>query len=186
MSDAARRITQAAEARGASVIFIDGRSGSGKTTLASTIAEQFGPNGAQILHVEDLYPGWHGLSAGAASLANALHTATYAPYDWEEEQFLGVVSFDPSLPLVVEGCGAITRESVTAAATTDTVGSQFRSRVWAVWVECDAKIRKHRALSRDGDTFRPHWHTWADQENRHFADARPVALARQIVHSDDW
>lgn len=55
--------------RSTRILAIDGRSGAGKSTLARTLAVAVG---AQLVHVEDLYPGWDGLRTGAMTLANAV------------------------------------------------------------------------------------------------------------------
>ena len=33
-----------------------------------------------------------------------------------------------------------------------------------VWLEAPEGLRRERALSRDGQTFAPHWERWAAQE----------------------
>ena len=51
----------------APTFLIDGPSGSGKTTLAAEIEQHW--NSAvklQVVHMDDLYPGWDGLAEGAA------------------------------------------------------------------------------------------------------------------------
>ncbi len=40
------------------ITLVDGRSGSGKTTFATELAER---EGAQLLSLDDVYPGWDGL-----------------------------------------------------------------------------------------------------------------------------
>ena len=42
------------------VILVDGRSGAGKTTLATQLAARH--PGWQLVHADDIYPGWMGLS----------------------------------------------------------------------------------------------------------------------------
>lgn len=46
---------------GQPVVLIDGRSGAGKTTLANTLICHHAD--WQLVHADDLYPGWSGLSA---------------------------------------------------------------------------------------------------------------------------
>ncbi len=48
------------------VVLIDGRSGAGKTTLARDLAPMLG---AQLVSLDDIYPGWAGLEAGSAAVA---------------------------------------------------------------------------------------------------------------------
>ena len=38
-----------------------------------------------------------------------------------------------------------------------------------VWVEATDALRKRRALSRDGETYAPHWDRWAAQEDAVYA-----------------
>lgn len=60
-------------------VLIDGRSGSGKTTLTERLVarQRLDGVGVQVMHVEDLYPGWDGLAAGSESVATALDTGGY-------------------------------------------------------------------------------------------------------------
>ncbi len=46
-------------------ILIDGRSGSGKTELARAIVDDW--PGAQLVRLDEVYPGWHGLAAASSS-----------------------------------------------------------------------------------------------------------------------
>lgn len=161
-----------------SLALIDGRSGSGKTRYAEALAdaiERVTGERPQLLGMDDLYPGWSGLAAGSASLASVLRSVVYRRYDWGLGAFAETVKLDPSRPLIVEGCGSITAESVAAA------------REWGgvrtVWIECPEALRRERALSRDGDAFAPHWEEWAAQERELFARAQPIARAREIVHA---
>ncbi len=81
-------------------------------------------------------------------------------WDWDADEPAEAHAVDPSLPLIVEGSGLLT--SVTA-----------RLGDVRVWLESSAASRKQRALSRDGDAFRPHWDQWARQEERHLASDEP-------------
>ena len=75
----------------------------------------------------------------------------------------------PDVSLVVEGCGAIRRESITASSR-------------RVWVETDDAVRRERALERDGQMFEPHWTRWALQEERFLALHHSRELATEIVN----
>lgn len=181
MDRCAERLLRTAQHRFAGehpcIILIDGRSGSGKTQLSRSLLRAFSPTGAGILPVEDLYPGWDGLAVGANAVADALTAGAYRRYDWHQGVFADTVHLDVRRPLILEGCGALSRESVRAAA-------QWGSgRVWTVWTECPDEIRCVRALGRDGEMFRPHWDQWARQEDDLFDRVRPVAHAHQIVHT---
>lgn len=159
------------------VTIIDGHSGSGKTSLAECLADR---SGAQLLRLDSLYPGWGGLAEGSRMVAEVLGAGTYRRYDWQRKNYAESHSIDPTVALVIEGCGSLTRENIAAAR--EWAGPH--SRLHTVWLQCPEAVRKHRALTRDGEMFRPHWQYWAEQEEAHFTRVRPIALATEIVHTD--
>ncbi|MBP1327360.1 hypothetical protein JOF28_002592 [Leucobacter exalbidus] len=163
------------------VLIIDGRSGSGKTVLAErAIARaQLAEQDPQLLHVEDLYPGWDGLDAGSRALAGVLARRGYRRYDWIAGEFGEQIAIGPELPLIIEGCGALTAETLAAARTF----AGPATRVTTLWLECPAAERRARALARDGDTYAPHWRRWAAQEETLYARTRPWLLADRIIAS---
>lgn len=167
------------------VVLIDGRSGSGKTSLTERLVahQQLQGNRVQVLHVEDLYPGWDGLEAGSRSVATALDAGGYRRYDWHREAFGAWVPLLYECPLVIEGCGAISTENLEAARqwAGRVPGIEPPVRVHAVWLEAGSELRMRRALARDGETFRPHWKQWAAQEERVFAITRPQQHADDII-----
>jgi adenylate kinase family enzyme len=163
---------------GPAVVLIDGRAGSGKTTLASHVARSLG---ADLVHLDDLYPGWDGLAEGAiAAETDVLSRGGYRRYDWASAELAEWVPVDRSRTLVIEGCGAITAGAVSAART---LGKGHSGAVVAVWVECPEPVRQARALGRDGEMFRPHFERWAIQEAEHFSRNRPLAFTREIVYT---
>ena len=164
---------------GFEVLLIDGRSGAGKTQLADRLLAELRAAGQrpEVLRVEHLYPGWDGLAAGSSALAAALDTGEYRPYDWVAERFGAAQRIGPGRPLVIEGCGAVTRENLAAAARFAGPGGRVRSR----WVECPAAARRERALARDGEMYAPHWERWAAQEEAHYARHRPWELVDEVV-----
>jgi uridine kinase len=151
-------------------ILIDGRSGSGKTELARAIAADW-PE-AQLVRMDDLYPGWDGLAAGAARVPEVLRTGRFRPWDWYAGEPGAERILDLSRPVIVEGVGALTRASRPLADL-------------AVWVEYPAALRKERALARDGAAFEGHWDEWAAQEDALIATEHPQALADVVVHGED-
>ncbi|MBK0420743.1 hypothetical protein JD292_01430 [Leucobacter sp. CSA2] len=153
------------------VWFIDGRSGSGKTSLADDLIGRLTAAGHRVavLRVEDLYPGWDGLAAGSAEVANVLHRGSYARWDWHAGLFGERISLPTSGPLVIEGCGAITAANLAAAAS--------RGSVHSIWLDCPEPLRHERAIARDGETFAPHWERWARQEHAHFGRHAPWLIA---------
>ena len=137
--------------RAVPVVTIDGYSGSGKSTLAAALARLV--NGWQVLHLDDWYPGWDGLAAGAeiarriAADLRGGRASSYEAWDWENGT-TGATVRVPLAPTIIEGCGAIEAEADLA-----------------VWIADPGEDeRRHRALARDGQTYAPHWQRWADQD----------------------
>ena len=137
--------------RAVPVVTIDGYSGSGKSTLAAAIARLV--SNWQVLHLDDWYPGWDGLAAGAdiarriAADLRGGRASSYEAWDWENGA-TGAMIPVPLAPTIIEGCGAI--EAVADLA---------------VWIADPGEDeRRHRALARDGQTYAPHWQRWADQD----------------------
>lgn len=129
----------------------------------------------QLIHMDDLYPGWGGLEAGSQQVHDYVLAAqvrrwqrwdwpTLAPGEWHV--------LDQTRPVLIEGCGALSRAN-RALAT------------YAVWVELDDATRKIRALARDGEAFAPHWDEWAAQEEVFIAREDPRSLADTIVNGNE-
>ena len=132
-------------------IAILGHNGSGKSTLAAALARLV--NGWQVLHLDDWYPGWDGLEAGAdiarriAADLRAGRASSYEAWDWENGT-TGATIRVPLVPTIIEGCGAVEAEADLA-----------------VWIaDPGEEERRHRAIARDGQTYAPHWQRWADQD----------------------
>ncbi|MFC7385973.1 nucleoside/nucleotide kinase family protein [Sphaerisporangium rhizosphaerae] len=158
--------------RPAGVIAVDGPSGSGKTTLGGALA---GELGATLVHMDDLYPGWDGLLGGADRLVRWIlrpraegRPARWRRYDWTRGAYAEWHEVPSPSPLVVEGAGA---GSVAAAP--------YLSRL--IWVEAPSEVRRTRALSRDGEAYRPHWERWARQERAYFAAERVRDRADLVI-----
>ena len=155
------------------ITLVDGRSGAGKSHFAAELARA---RGAVVVSIDDVYPGWDGLDAGSWLIHEYLVrpylaglTGRYRPWLWEEQRRGEWVEVSPDVPLIVEGCGAIRRDSITTS-----------SRL--VWVETDDAVRRERALERDGQMFEPHWTRWALQEERFLALHHSRELATEIVN----
>jgi gluconate kinase len=160
-------VARIAAVPGRAVVLIDGGSGAGKTSLGTRLAPALG---AQLVSLDDLYPGWGGLEAGSAAVATELLRDTdpgWRRWDWDAARVAEWHPLDPALPLVVEGCGALSR-AARARAT------------FGVWVELDAVERKRRALDRDGEVYAPHWDEWARQEAAFWAREHPWELADAV------
>lgn len=156
------------------LIGIDGRSGSGKTTLAAALVARLAPCAdVRLLALEDMYPGWDGLSAVThddgpyvGALRRLAHgsPAEIPTWDWHGSQPGPVRTLGPAEVVVCEGVGALSR----GARGLLTLG---------VWVEADDRARRERALARDSETYAPHWDRWAEQEQRYLAAHAPAAAA---------
>lgn len=176
------------------VLVLDGRSGSGKTSLAHDIAAR---HSAQVLSLDDLYPGWFGLAAGSAAVPEVLTNGGYHAYDWAAGDYAETwIALDPGAKLIIEGCGSLTRETLAAASLwaglisgRDGRGDRDRggelATVHSVWLELDVQERRRRALARDGDVFAPHWHEWAAQEDAHYGRHQPWKFADEVRGTRD-
>lgn len=155
------------------ITLVDGRSGAGKSHFAAELARA---RGAVVVSIDDVYPGWDGLDAGSWLIHEYLVrpylaglTGRYRPWLWEEQRRGEWVEISPDVSLIVEGCGAIRRDSITTSSR-------------RVWVETDDAVRRERALERDGQMFEPHWTRWALQEERFLALHHSRELATEIVN----
>jgi energy-coupling factor transporter ATP-binding protein EcfA2 len=157
------------------VVLIDGRSGSGKTSLARSLVARWPLRGrVQLVALDSLYPGWDGLADGVEAARELIlrpHArgliGVWERWDWEASAPAEAHAVDPSLPLIVEGSGLLT-------AATARLGDV------RVWLESPPQSRMRRALQRDGETYRPHWARWADQEERHLARDEPTRRATHV------
>ena len=155
------------------VVLIDGRSGSGKTELARAMVVE--KPELQLVRMDDLYPGWDGLEAGSRHVHDAILAASvrrWQRWDWAVGEPAEWHVLDPFRTVLIEGCGALSRENRALAA-------------YAVWVELDEPTRKARALARDGETYAPHWDAWAAQENAFIARENPRELADIVVDGNE-
>lgn len=156
------------------IVLIDGRSGAGKTTLARVLRERWrGP--VHVVALDDVYPGWDGLAAGAETVRTEIlaplaegRDAHWRGWDWVGQKPGAERVTRADAPVIVEGCGVLTPESSRVAAI-------------RVWMRSPTQSRRDRALARDGDAYRPHWERWAAQEDRHLALDRPAELATIVV-----
>ena len=157
------------------VVVIDGRSGSGKTTLGRRLADAWpaplGP--VQLVHLDDVYPGWHGLEAASRAVAETILRGGdpgWRRWDWTLDRPGEWASLDPAVSVIVEGAGSLTRAS-SALATT------------RVWLDLDDDERRRRALGRDGAAYEPWWDVWAAQEERHLDRESPRSLADVVAEA---
>jgi uridine kinase len=157
----------------ATTVLIDGRSGSGKSTLATQLHTAW-PD-SLVVRLDDIYPGWDGLLWAAEHLQRELlapraegRPGRWRGWDWTRDAPAGWHTVGPQERLVVEGIGALTPASRALADL-------------GIWVHAEDDDRKRRALSRDGDLYRPHWNRWAAQELAFIERHRPQACADLIA-----
>lgn len=155
------------------IVLVDGRSGSGKTELARAMVEQ--KPELQLVRMDDLYPGWDGLAAGSQHVHDFVVAATvrrWQRWDWSDNTPAEWHVLDQARPILIEGCGALSRANRALATYT-------------VWVELDAETRRIRALARDGGTYAPHWDDWAAQEDAFIARENPRDLADTVIDGNE-
>ncbi|MDN4596412.1 ATP-binding protein [Leifsonia virtsii] len=158
------------------VVLIDGPSGAGKSSLADLLVADWPAEGVpRLVRMDDLYPGWDGLDAGSDAVGRDLlapiraHGAgSWQRWDWADERPAGRIHITGSEPLIVEGCGTLSRRNAALADLT-------------VWLRADDALRKRRALARDGATFAAQWDRWQAEFDRFVAREDPVASAMLVL-----
>lgn len=150
------------------VLLVDGRSGSGKTEFATALAAAW-PD-AQVVRLDDIYPGWEGLERGIEHVREfvlASDSPRWRRWDWLAGEPAEWHELDPARPLIVEGVGAL--------ASTNRELADF-----GIWVALDEDTRKARALARDA-YYAPHWDAWAEQELRYLERENPAQAADAVI-----
>ena len=155
------------------VVAIDGPSGAGKTDFSAALKERL-PN-AEVLHMDDLYPGWDGLEQAVADVHDHVlaplargQQAAYRRWDWEHERYAEWLSLPATRLLLVEGVGSGARP-----------GWQLESVL--IWLEADRDERFRRGIERDGESYLPHWKRWAADEDALFARDGTRSRAELII-----
>ena len=161
-----------AAARRTWTVLIDGGSGAGKSTLADLLVAA---TGAALVRLDDLYPGWDGLTAGAEAVRRDLlvpratgRAGTWRRWDWAAEAPAERSAVPATGGLVCEGSGVLTRASAPLADL-------------AVWVDLDEPERHRRAIARDGEPYARQWQRWAAQEAAAISRNAPQRLADLVV-----
>jgi len=160
----------------APVILIDGPSGAGKSSLADRLLAAWPAAGSpRLVRMDDLYPGWDGLDAGSEAVGRHLleplrvtGSGTWQRWDWVEHRPAGTYRVAGREPLVVEGCGSLSRRNAAVADLT-------------VWLQADDALRKRRALARDGAVFAAEWDRWQAEFDRFVVREHPLALAGLVL-----
>ncbi|AXH97837.1 hypothetical protein DV701_02080 [Ornithinimicrobium avium] len=153
------------------LVGVDGRSGAGKTDLAGGLAEAVRGLGrsCEVVHVEELYPGWDGLAEALGPLCAEVvaplrsgRPGSYVSWDWDASE--------PGTRRDVPAAAVVVLEGVGVLASSCAGDLDVR-----IWLEAPRTVRRVRALARDGEVFAPHWQRWADQEDALFAGGVPAA-----------
>jgi uridine kinase len=157
------------------IVLIDGRAGSGKSTLALDLQNELfrsGESMPRVIHMDDLYEGWHGLAQGAEYLQRvvlgpllATGNSSWQEYNWDKAMRDRWREFSGGTPLIVEGCGALNQYTSTVCQL-------------SVWLDVPVEIRKQRWLERDGHIFDQYFDVWAAQELDFIAREKSPELAQ--------
>ena len=157
------------------VVAIDGPSGAGKTDFTAALAVRL-PH-ARVMHMDDLYPGWDGLTRAVADVHDQIlaplargEQAAYRPWDWGNDRYAEWHRLPPTSLLLLEGVGSGARP-----------GRQLESAL--IWLEAGRDERFRRGIERDGDAYLPHWQRWAAGEEALFAADGTRDTADLIVHT---
>jgi para-aminobenzoate synthetase len=163
------------------IIAIDGRSGAGKTTLAIELAAQLrNHHKVALFHLEDIYPGWNGLTAGIERYVSTVLTplsraepATWTSWDWDRHYDGDTRVTLPAEIVIIEGVGAAAAEARPLLSA-------------VIWADSPDDIRRKRALDRDGGTYEPFWDQWAEQEDAWLAaDDVPRKADIRVLNNAD-
>jgi hypothetical protein len=140
---------------GRRLVAIDGPSGAGKSTFADAVAAVW-PRPLELVRLDEVYPGWHGLERGARVLSAALVrpwargvVGRVPGWDWSADGAGPVRIVRPGTDLLVEGCGAFAAIGALSAVR--------------IWVHAGDGVRKRAALERDHGAFDPYWEMWDAQ-----------------------
>lgn len=157
-------------------LIIDGPSGAGKTTLACDLRDAW-PTARtlEVVHLDDIYPGWLGLQSASEFIARVLDEERpsrrdfeYHVWDWALEKYGTKRRVSGGADVIIEGCGALTQASAGACSL-------------SVWVDADDALRKTRALSRSDEDFEEHWDEWDEQFREFIRRENPQAHASLTI-----
>lgn len=157
------------------IIGIDGRSGSGKTRLSELLEQSLSAEGigVRVLNLDSIYPGWDGLAEGtktwrkiSRNLRNG-KPASYREWNWHADAPGPEHTINPAQETVIicEGVGAI-------VGTCDV----------RIVVKAPDELRYRRAIDRDGEMYRPHWESWAAQEEALFATYSTTYAQADLIY----
>lgn len=187
LAKASEQLTELASATLSPIVLIDGRAGSGKSLFARRLAENFFSehrHAARVVHLDDLYPGWEGLAAGSVYARERIleqiaagKSATWQIWNWHagergaaDEPGNGFREFSGGTPLLLEGCGALSRASAELASL-------------SIWLESDEATRRARFSERDNGKFDEYFGIWAAQEDEFYESERSSELAQLVIQN---
>jgi uridine kinase len=162
-------------------VLIDGPSGAGKSTFADWMVAVW-PIRARptLVRMDDIYPGWSGLDDAISMLRDELlrprsegGSARWRRYDWRGARPAEWHAVDPRNPLIVEGCGTLSRENARLADL-------------RIWLDAPTDVRKERALARDSGGFDAHWDQWQRDYDEFAAREHPQSSADVLIDGTDW
>lgn len=157
------------------LVCLDGPAGSGKTTLAAAITERVG---GQVVHLDDLYPGWRGLAQVVTLVERLLsplghgQSGHYRRFDWETGSLAEWRPVRPGGLLVLEGVGSGCRRWAPLTTT-------------LAWLAAPRTTRRRRGLDRDGPEYADLWRRWAVEEDSLFAREHTRSRADLEIGTDD-
>ncbi|MFF1572839.1 hypothetical protein ACFVWR_08835 [Leifsonia sp. NPDC058292] len=163
------------------IVLIDGPSGAGKSSLADLLVSDWPEDvPPQLVRMDDVYPGWGGLDAASSAIERDLlapfragAAAGWLRWDWTVGAPAEWNAVSRNRPLIVEGCGTLSRENSQLADL-------------ALWLDADDRLRKRRALARDGLSFATHWDQWQHDFERYVLREHPRANASLVLDVTTW
>jgi len=172
------------------LVLVDGPAGSGKTTLANDVAVALGgapSRGAgtfdpaaplpaiPILHGDDMYEGWSGLtSLNDVLVGQVLEPLSHGVeggfrmWDWHRSRRTHRIPVPPTQFLVVEGVGVASRAARDHAS-------------FVAYVEAPWEARLARGVARDGEAMRDEWLRWHPIEDQYLAEQGTREAADVVV-----
>jgi len=154
------------------VVLIDGPAGSGKTTLGDRLG---GKCDAQVLHADDMYEGWDGLSVlwdilGARILEPLARgeNGGFERWDWHASARAERIEVPAADVLIIEGVGVAQRAARAFASLVIYVD--------APWLE-----RLSRGVARDGEAMRAQWEMWQCAEEEFLNAEGTLQAADNVV-----
>ena len=156
------------------ILLIDGRSASGKSTLADQLQQRLFKDGEtlpRVIHMDDLYEGWHGLQAGHDLLLRSVlrpvsqrKRANWQEWDWALDRRERWREFDGGTPLIIEGCGSLSQSTIEHSDL-------------SLWLEVAEPVRRERWIQRTGNDHDEWWPVWAAQELDFYAREKSADIA---------